>query len=129
LTYLFFCRRLSATMPPSTCVARRRLARMATAASHRSLPESAYSCMASCLYCEEGRLVEKNYNPEPLPKKPKAVRNPKAKTKPKPKTVDHRTLKPTKPMWEKELCSKCGKWVVYAKGMCKSCYEKEYRRC
>lgn len=75
----FHCDKLKAEILPSTCVARRKNARIGKAGKNRNyIPEIVYSCMLTCYDCKQGREIEKEWNkteatPESVEDVPKKV--------------------------------------------------------
>ena len=123
----FHCHRLRCTMSEQACLHNQQIAREAQRGRRGGYPDHYYDRGLSCYNCEQGKEIAKRVEPKPEPKA-------KSKSKAKLKIVKKRKTpkrKPPKrqpiPLSERPLCSECGRWVAVAQGLCRSCYQREYR--
>ena len=119
----FHCNRLRCTMSEQACLHNQQIAREAQKSRPGGYPDHYYNRTLSCYDCEQGKEIAKRVprpKPEPKPKL-KIVKKRKA---PKRKPPRRQPV----PLSERPLCSQCGRWVAVAQGLCRSCYQREYRQ-
>ena len=116
----FHCHRLSCKMSEQACVHNQQIAREAQRGRPGGYPDHYYDRALSCFDCEQGKEIA-GQKPEPKSKLKIVKKRNTPKRKPKP------PKRQPIPLSESPLCSQCGRWVVFARGLCQSCYQREYR--
>jgi len=141
----FYCTRLKCKMTEAACIDRQRKAyRMRRAvASGKVYDDALYGIALFCLTCQDGEALRRRLK----------VR---LTEKPRPKIVEKRTQKhesvcerilklvrrvagtkkphslpPVRvpaPIEERPLCSECHRWAAVTRGLCRSCYGRQYRQ-
>ena len=135
----FFCTRLRCKMAEAACIDRQRKAyRMRQdAKAGKIYDDTLYGVALFCLSCTDGAQLRRRLK-VPLTEKPRPKIVPKPRPKPKPKPKAKPKAKPEKPkpnpvppirvevpIWERPLCSECGRYAARVHGMCLACDRKE----
>jgi len=125
----FRCDRLHARIPKETCIYYRKLARIASKPGYA--PPIAYEREVTCRQCEQGKGIEQEWRqgkikivPRPRPRYREKIIKPKESHK---KKIYNKKPITDEDVNSKPLCSKCGRWNVYSRGLCQSCYQAQYR--
>lgn len=143
----FLCTRFKCRMTEASCIKRQQKAYRArhtirTSGSMIYANEIDYSMALFCLSCIQGaQLRHKLKAPlkaeKPKKKKPlvfKKLPKPKPQLKPKPKPKIKPKMKPKPPIQIATpvellpMCSVCHQYAARANGMCRACYNQEYRK-
>lgn len=114
----FHCERLGKDIQPNECIAHRKVARWADLSQLgvQDLPEWAWNYKDTCLDCPQGEQIEADWQEVRRKVSPRD----KAKWQRRELIVDDTVLR-------MPLCSEFGRWVAVIKGLCKSCYQRQYR--